>query len=207
MTLLLEVRAHASWVRSTIDLVVVTAADRAAATCQLLPCKERKLVLINKKEVILIVSKTIRMTSLCRHALDFRCGGLLLGETRLRTRRGFRFCGGDQRTEHVWRLCDRPLETFARSLIQLCSDPTLAGRGGSVSRRDHSQAAGKRATSQAEPTKKKSHTSNASYSSGEGVWGRGASLREAASPPASPHIPLHIFSFFGELFRFAIRLI
>ena len=25
-----------------------------------------------------------------------------------------------------------------------------------------------------------------SYSSGEGVWGRGASLREAASPPASP---------------------
>ena len=55
MTLLLEVRAHASWVRSTIDLVVVTAADRAAATCQLLPFKERKLVLINKKEVILTV--------------------------------------------------------------------------------------------------------------------------------------------------------
>ena len=26
-----------------------------------------------------------------------------------------------------------------------------------------------------------------SYSSGEGVWGRGASLREAASPPAFPH--------------------
>ncbi len=30
-------------------------------------------------------------------------------------------------------------------------------------------------------------TSNASRSSGEGVWGRGASLREAASPPESPH--------------------
>ena len=29
-------------------------------------------------------------------------------------------------------------------------------------------------------------TSNASCSSGEGVWGRGASLREAASPPGSP---------------------
>ena len=29
-------------------------------------------------------------------------------------------------------------------------------------------------------------TSNASRSSGEGVWGRGASLREAASPPESP---------------------
>ena len=26
-----------------------------------------------------------------------------------------------------------------------------------------------------------------SRSSGEGVWGRGASLREAASPPESPH--------------------
>ena len=26
-----------------------------------------------------------------------------------------------------------------------------------------------------------------SYSSGEGVWGRGASLREAASPPEFPH--------------------
>ena len=37
-------------------------------------------MLINTKEVILIVSKTIRMTSLCRHALDFRCGGLLWGK-------------------------------------------------------------------------------------------------------------------------------
>ena len=37
-------------------------------------------MLINKKEVILIASKTIRMTSLCRHALDFRCGGLLWGK-------------------------------------------------------------------------------------------------------------------------------
>ena len=26
---------------------------------------------------------------------------------------GFRLCGGDQRTEPVWRLCNRPLETFA----------------------------------------------------------------------------------------------
>ena len=46
----------------------------------------------------------------------------------------------DQRTEPVWRLCDRPLETFARSLLKLCGIPTLAGRGGSVSRRDHNQA-------------------------------------------------------------------
>ena len=32
--------------------------------------------------------------------------------------------------------------------------------------------------------------SNPSHSSGEGVWGRGASLREAASPPESPCSPL-----------------
>ena len=42
--------------------------------------------------------------------------------------------------------------------------------------------------SQAETTKKKSRTPNASCSSGEGVWGGGASLREAASSPESrPH--------------------
>ena len=48
-------------------------------------------------------------------------------------------------------------------------------------------------TLQAEPTKKKNHNSNASRSSGEGVWGGGASLREAAS---SPEFPLH--SLFGR---------
>ena len=40
--------------------------------------------------------------------------------------------------------------------------------------------------SQAEPTPKKRSNPNASYSSEEGVWGSGASLREAASPPESP---------------------
>ncbi len=45
---------------------------------------------------------------------------------------------------------------------------------------------GDRPHSQAEPTKKKSRTPNASRSSGEGVWGGGASLREAASSPESP---------------------
>ena len=39
---------------------------------------------------------------------------------------------------------------------------------------------------QAEPTMQKRPAPNASRSSGERVWGRGASLREAASPPASP---------------------
>ena len=66
----------------------------------------------------------------------------------------------------------------------------LAGRGGSVSRRDHNQAFRKRAHFQAEPTSKERLNPNASYSSGEGVWGRGASLREAASPPESPHCNL-----------------
>ena len=42
-------------------------------------------------------------------------------------------------------------------------------------------------TSQAEPSKQKRPNSNANRSSGEGVWGRGASLREAASPPESSH--------------------
>ena len=45
---------------------------------------------------------------------------------------------------------------------------------------------GDRPHSQAELTKKKSRTPNASRSSGEGVWGGGASLREAASSPESP---------------------
>ena len=66
----------------------------------------------------------------------------------------------------------------------------LAGRGGSVSRRDHNPAAGNRTHSQAEPTPPKPHPPNASRSSGEGVWGRGASLREAASPPESLHSPV-----------------
>ena len=33
---------------------------------------------------------------------------------------GFRACGHDQRTEPVWRLCARPLETFAP-----CGDDSL----------------------------------------------------------------------------------
>ena len=52
---------------------------------------------------------------------------------------GFRACGHDQRTEPVWRLCDRPLETSAP-----CGDNSWMGRGGSVSRRDHNHPAGNR---------------------------------------------------------------
>ena len=70
----------------------------------------------------------------------------------------FRACGHDQRTEPVWRLCERPLATFARPFPVIGRYPTLAGRGGSVSRRDHNQATGNRAYSQAEPTQKKGAT-------------------------------------------------
>ena len=61
------------------------------------------------------------------------------------------------------------------------------GRGGSVSRRDHNQETGIRAQLTGAYSLEKKTNSNSSYSSGEGVWGRGASLREAASPPEFPH--------------------
>ena len=47
---------------------------------------------------------------------------------------------------------------------------------------------------------KGTHKPIPSYSSGEGIWGRGASLREAASPPASPSILLFERGSGGERF-------
>ena len=102
---------------------------------------------------------------------------------------GFRACGHDQRTEPVWRLCDRPLETFARSLFKLYGDPALAGRGGSASCRDHNPKTRNRAHLAWAHKSAGAHKPIPSHSSGEGVWGRGASLREAASPPALPRPP------------------
>ena len=61
-------------------------------------------------------------------------------------------------TEPVWQLSDRPRHPFGSLTLLLGSNPTLAGRGGSVSRRDHNQATGNRAYSQAEPTQKKGAT-------------------------------------------------
>ncbi len=86
---------------------------------------------------------------------------------------------------------------------KLVSYPTLAGRGGSVSRRDHNQAAGNRPPTHSGILYGRKTNSNRSYSSGEGVWGRGASLREAASPPASP--PPRLFGREREGGRFSIR--
>ena len=51
---------------------------------------------------------------------------------------------------------------------------------------DSTKSIGEEPHAQAEPSKQKAALPNASRSSGEGVWGRGASLREAASPPESP---------------------
>ena len=94
--------------------------------------------------------------------------------------------GHDQRTEPVWRLCDRPLETFARSPLPTIWYLTLAGRGGSVSRRDLDQLTGNHAQLAWARTSQRAVKSIPSRSSGEGVWGGGASLREAASSPESP---------------------
>ena len=43
-------------------------------------------------------------------------------------------------TEPVWQLSDRPRHPFGSLTLILGRNPTLAGRGGSVSRRDHNQA-------------------------------------------------------------------
>ena len=64
--------------------------------------------------------------------------------------------------------------------------PTLAGRGGSVSRRDHNQAYRRRATFQAEPTEKKCRNPNASRSSGKrGLGGEALLSEKRPLPPES----------------------
>ena len=152
----------------------------------------------------LIVSKTIRLPFLCRRAFGSLGGGLLWGKRvcgRGKEPRG-RVCGhgGDfasaearRWTEPVWQLSDRPRHPFGPLLIDLYRGQTLAGRGGSVSRRDHSQAYRRRARLTGGTNYAEAHNSNASRSSGEGVWGGGASLREAASSPESPVPPPHVF--------------
>ena len=86
----------------------------------------------------------------------------------------------DQRTEPVWRLCDRPLETFARPLPVIVRSPTLVGRGGSVSRRDHNQAAWNRAHLAGGTKPKETYPAERQPLFGREREG-GASLREAAS--------------------------
>ena len=84
-------------------------------------------------------------------------------------------------------LSDRPRHPFGSLTYNLVPYPTSARRGGSVSRRDHNQVYRRANVLTGGTTYAEAHKPNASCSSGEGVWGRGASLREAASPPASPY--------------------
>ena len=66
-------------------------------------------------------------------------------------------------------------------------------RGGSVSRRGLNQAARNRAQlSGGTNSKESSQPKRQPLFGREGSGGRGASLREAASPPESPHVPLKI---------------
>ena len=60
-------------------------------------------------------------------------------------------------------------------------------RGGSVSRRGLNHVYRRKTARSGGTPYAEATNSNASRSSGEGVWGRGASLREAASPPESPN--------------------
>ena len=73
---------------------------------------------------------------------------------------------------------------------RLLSGQTLAGRGGSVSRRDHNQPAENRAhlTGGTKP-KETPPPERQPLFGREGSGGRGASLREAASPPSVPPKP------------------
>ena len=67
---------------------------------------------------------------------------------------------------------------------------TLQGRGGSVSRRDHNQAAGTRShPSGGTKPEKTSYPKRQPLFRREGSGGRGASLREAASPPSTSPTP------------------
>ena len=65
--------------------------------------------------------------------------------------------------------------------------PTLAGRGGSVSRRDHSPSLSEtRPPFRRNQARRNAQPERQPLFGREGSGGRGASLREAASPPESP---------------------
>ena len=95
---------------------------------------------------------------------------------------GFRLCGGEA---VAFRSPPPPLRAPAYRLV---SNETLAGRGGSVSRRDHSQAYRRRAQLSGGTNYAESRNSNASRSSGErGLGGEGLLSEKPPLPPAFPH--------------------
>ena len=94
---------------------------------------------------------------------------------------GFRACGHDQRTEPVWRLCARPLETFAP-----CGGDSLkvaAALSAAVTTIYLQEIA---PNLQAEPSLKSPRPPNASRSSGErGLGGEALLSEKRPLPPES----------------------
>ena len=159
MTLPTDLRALASWARFPVLGVVVTAADRAAATLRRggteplrplrghLPFQGRLCREYRQKAPS---AKNIFHHPLLQMIPPYFCGrrrGVAATPPQVTVSRSSDTTKG---------LCDRPLETFARPLPEVSWCPALVGRGGSVSRRDHNQAYRRpRSTSQAEPTMQK----------------------------------------------------
>ena len=91
--------------------------------------------------------------------------------------------GGGRSPSGSFPIAPPPLRAHTYKLV---SDETLAGRGGSVSRRDHNRVYRRRVhTAWAHKSERKVKPIPI-RSSGGGVWGGGASLREAAASPESP---------------------
>ena len=82
-------------------------------------------------------------------------------------------------------LSDRPRHPFGPLALGLVPYPALAGRGGSVSRRDHNKS-----LSETHPPLRRNQLCRSNPAKRQplfgrrGSGGRGASLREAASPPS-----------------------
>ena len=87
-------------------------------------------------------------------------------------------------TEPVWQLSDRPRHPFGSLTFELVSYLTLAGRGGSVSRRDHNPKTRKRAHLTWARKSEETHKPIPSYSSGGSA--REALLLEKRPPSHTP---------------------
>ena len=108
---------------------------------------------------------------------------------RLRTWQDFASAEARRWTEPVWQLSDRPRHPFGSLTFELVSYPTLAGRGGSVSRRDHNHPAGNRTPLTGGTNQEETHTPNASRSSGEGGWGEALLSEKRHLPQNLPSLP------------------
>ena len=96
---------------------------------------------------------------------------------------GFRACGHDQRTEPVWRLCARPLETFAP-----CGGDSLKVAAALSAAVTTTYSQGNAPNLQAEPSLKRPHPPNASRSSGErGLGGEALLSEKRPLPPESSY--------------------